>query len=111
MPDNNLVDLKAIFNYVDQSRHLPGFRLDPYFAPFFALLLPDILNAIENIAKRVQNVLIHELPLRRGSLGDIYAKHRDKNASKNVDFVAVSEDRTTALEGTSRFMEAEWVLI
>ncbi len=81
-----------IFTLLDRWRHLPAYRLEPNLAPFFGLFLRDVLTA--HFGVPMHRIVIPEFPLRKGTLsGD---GSNGSNQSQKVDYVAFSEDLTTA---------------
>ena len=81
-----------VFTLLDEWRHLPAYRLEPNLAPFFGLFLRDVLTARFGVP--MHRIVIPEFPLRKGTLsGD---GSNGSNQSQKVDYLAFSEDLTTA---------------
>lgn len=93
MPPSNLEKLESIFEYLDRSRHLPGFRLEPHVAPFFATSLPRILSKCLHV--KLHKKIVPEFPLRKGSIRRSVEQSK-KNQSFKVDYVAFTHDGSTA---------------
>ncbi len=107
--------VSELFKLMDRWRHLPGYRLEPQVAPYFAMYLPEILK--DKFGK-INETVIPEFPLRLGTLCDestlCKSKNRKKtkscrcskaevcsgrpNMSKKVDFVAFGEKATYLVE-------------
>ena len=84
-------ELIDIFRLLDQWRHFPAYRLEPQVDPFFALLLPAILE--DHSGSAIRPEVIPEFPLRRGTLfGETV---RGTNKAKRVDFVVLTQDNET----------------
>ena len=83
-----------MFEYLDRSRHLPGFRLEPHVAPFFGIYMVDILDA-SNITKPIRPMVIPEFPLRRGEFAR-FENDTNQNGAKHEDYVAISNDANVA---------------
>ena len=84
-----------MFNLMDAWRHVPNYRLEGRLAPFFELFLLDVLGeCLPGV--EFHPVVIPEFPLRKGTL-DGEEAHAKPNESYNVDYVAFSMDRRTAI--------------
>lgn len=92
---NNTPLISALFERLDNWRHLPGYRLEPRVDIFFSLYLKEVLQThLDILDDQIQNEVLHvilpELPLRRGT---VYGEHVDAtNKSVKVDFVLFSSD-------------------
>ncbi|MBW2523404.1 MAG: hypothetical protein JRI23_04490 [Deltaproteobacteria bacterium] len=86
--------LAKLFQNLDAWRHFPAYRLEPRADPFFSLYIPKAVA--ERVGVALHDVVIPELPLRRGTLD---RKERDEsnpryspNASAKVDYALFSAD-------------------
>ena len=80
-------DIAALFDLLDQWRHLPSYRLEPRADVVFGLFLPHALD--RHLASRgiaVEPRIIPEFPLGQ----------RDTKRSDKADFFAVSRNRKHA---------------
>ena len=77
MPDIILVELEAIFAYLNKSRHLPSYRLEPHAAPFFAISLSQILS--DYLKVEIHKTIVPEFPFRKGTI-----KHSVKIKTKPI---------------------------
>ena len=80
-------DMAALFDLLDQWRHLPSYRLEPRADAIFGLFLPHALD--RHLASRgiaIDPRIIPEFPLGQG----------DTKRSDKVDFFAVSRNREHA---------------
>ena len=80
---NEYQTIAELFGRLDRWRHLPAYQLERRADIFFALFLPEVLNAhlcVKNCT------LIPEFPIKKES----------SNESNKVDYLAVSEDRKRA---------------
>lgn len=80
-------DIAALFDILDQWRHLPSYRLEPRADAMFGLFLPHALD--RHLGPRgiaINPLLIPEFPLGQG----------ETNLSDKADFFAVSRDRRHA---------------
>ena len=78
-----------LFNLLDKWRHLPKYQLERRADLFFALFLPDVLEAHYNF--KFKREVIPEFPLRHGTLGTNRG-NASPNQSVNVDYVAFTKD-------------------
>ena len=72
--------IDAIFDQLDQDRHLAGYRLEERASPFFKMFLPEVM---EKCGMAIRKPIIPECP---------YAKEKGTNRSPKVDFFAVSKN-------------------
>lgn len=93
MQSDNLEEIKHTFEYLDKSRHLPSFRLEPHAAAFFALSLPQILS--NYLGYKIHKTIIPEFPIRKGTIEPPAAPSKH-NQSFKVDYVAFTQDGSTA---------------
>ena len=80
-------DVAALFDLLDQWRHLPSYRLEPRADAIFGLFLPHVLD--RHLASRgiaVDPLIIPEFPLGQD----------DTKRSDKADFFAVSRNRDHA---------------
>ncbi len=78
-----------LFNLLDEWRHFPKYRLEPRADPFFAMFLPDVLEA--HYGCEFNREVIPEFPLRHGTLGTNKTE-RSRNLSVNVDYAAFTKN-------------------
>ena len=81
--------IKRVFKLLDKWRQLPAYKLQPRADIFFALFLPEVLRAHlakQNRSIEINSTLIPEFPIKTGS----------NNRSKRVDYLALSEDMSSA---------------
>ncbi len=78
MTHSSVTDL---FDLLDQSRHLPYYRLEVRSDPFFGLFLPKLLESHCQVP--ICPRVIPEFPL----------KQNDSNRANTVDYFALSKDR------------------
>ncbi len=83
------LDIRDVFETLDQWRHLPAYQLERRADIFFAMYLPKYLE--EHYGVELMP-LIPEFPLRLGALWPSI----DSSKSVKVDYVAVAKDRSTA---------------
>ena len=77
--------IDGVFDLLDKWRHLPAYQLERRADIYFAMFLPDVLNAhYKPLAFR--ETIIPEFPLKKAN-----------NQSDNADFFALSEDGKCAL--------------
>jgi hypothetical protein len=92
---NTEIQINALFERLDTWRHLPGYRLEPRVDIFFSLYLKQVLEIHLDVQEPhnddgVLDVILPELPLRRGTL---YGEQVDSpNKSVKVDFVLFRAD-------------------
>ena len=86
----NTSSMEALFFMLDRWRNLPAYRLEPRVDPFFAMFLREVIEDHTGIP--LQETVIPELPLRRGTLfgEDVKAP----NKSVKVDFALFAQDRS-----------------
>ena len=76
--------IERVFDLLDGWRHLPAYQLERRADTFFALFLPEVLEA--RFSVEINRRLIPEFPIKKGG----------NNQSKNVDYFALSQDRERA---------------
>ncbi|WP_332445696.1 hypothetical protein [Dehalococcoides mccartyi] len=76
----------SIFDRLSQWRYLPDYQLERRADIFFACYLPDILKNRNHI---IQETIIPEFPMRKGTLG-----LTPENLSFKIDYLAVTKDLT-----------------
>ena len=81
---SELSTIEHVFGLLDAWRHLPAYQLERRADVFFALFLPDVLEA--GFSVEINRRLIPEFPIKKGG----------NNQSKNVDYFALSQDRERA---------------
>ena len=92
MASCNLEEIERIFKYLDNSRHLPSFRLEPHAAPFFAHSLPQILS--KHLCAEIHKTIIPEFPIQKESIKRTEEQSK-RNQSFKVDYVAFTQDGST----------------
>ena len=83
-----------LFGLLDQWRHLPAYQLERRADIFFALFLPEVLEAHfrrDYPAIKIDPRIIPEFPLRHGTLGT-NTGNGGKNQSVKVDYAVFSKD-------------------
>lgn len=63
---NDHASLRRLFEQLDAWRHLPAYRLESRADAFFGLYMREVVQA--KVGKELHEVIIPELPLRRGTL-------------------------------------------
>ena len=86
MSDLRMGDL---LDLLDLWRHFPKYQLERQAGMFFAMFLPDVLEAHYGI--EFNREVIPEFPLRHGTLGTDVGKI-GSNQSVNVDYAAFTRD-------------------
>jgi len=92
----------ALFDRMDEWRHLPNYQLERRADLFFSLYLPEVLEA--RLGFPVSEKIVPEFPVR---IGTIFPRART-NKSYKIDYVALSADGDKAIlvelktEGLSR---------
>lgn len=76
---------------LDRWRHLPAYRLEPRADPFFALYLREVVAT--HVGEELHEVIIPELPLRRGSLWGEGTEA--PNTSVKVDYALTARSGST----------------
>jgi len=74
----------AVFDRMDEWRHLPNCQLEHRSDILFSLYLPDVLEA--KLGFPIRPVVVPELPVRKGT---IYRDHRSADCC-NIDYLALS---------------------
>ena len=78
--------IERVFELLDRWRHLPNYQLERRADIFFALFLPEVLEAHlskqENCSVEINPTLIPEFPIKK----------KNGNQSINVDYFALSQD-------------------
>lgn len=82
--------VSCIFDHLDHWRHFPNYQLERRTDIFFALYIPEVLDAY--ISAPVLPNLLPEFPVR---IGTIYPNIKTDKSVK-VDYVAISQDGSTA---------------
>ena len=102
--------VSAIFDRMDEWRHLPSYQLERRADIFLSVYLREVLQ--RKFALSIKDHIIPEFPVRNGTI-DPNASKIKENKSKKIDYVLFTEDMTTALfvelktEGLSRRAEQD----
>jgi hypothetical protein len=86
-----MTKIDTLFDLLDAWRHFPSYQLERRADLYFALYLPEVLEA--KFGFPVQPQLVPEFPLRIGTLDP----DKTTSASYKVDYVALSTARDKAL--------------
>jgi hypothetical protein len=86
-----VTEIDTLFGLLDAWRHFPSYPLERRADLYFALYLPEVLEA--QFGFPVQPQLVPEFPLRIGTLDP----DKTTSASYKVDYVALSAARDKAL--------------
>ena len=82
--------ISDVFGLLNSWRNLPSYKLELRTAPYFAIFLQDILSV--SLGREIHPVVIPEFPLRLGGSKNCKTSKAGENQSKNVDYVAFSEN-------------------
>lgn len=102
--------VSAIFDRMDDWRHLPSYQLERRADVFFSVYLREVLQ--RKLVMPIKDQIIPEFPVRVGTI-DPNAGKITENISKKIDYVLFTEDLPTALfvelktEGLSRRAEQD----
>ena len=106
-----MTHIGQLFDLMDQWRHLPSYQLERRADLFFALYLPEVLEA--KLGFTIRPEFVPEFPVR---IGTIYP-HIPSNKSVKVDYLALTGDATKAVlvelktESASRRSEQDKYLL
>lgn len=102
--------VSAVFDRMDDWRHLPSYKLEPRADIFFSVYLREVLQ--RRFGRPIKDLIIPEFPFRVGTIEPNADTNRE-NLSKKIDYVLFTEDMTTVLfvelktEGLSRRAEQD----
>jgi hypothetical protein len=91
MADSSSPEIATLFRMLDRWRHLPAYRLEPRADSFFALYLREVVAA--HVGEALHDVVIPELPLRRGTLWG--ETTQAPNKSTKVDYALAAKSGET----------------
>ena len=81
--------IDGVFDLLDRWRHFPNYQLERRADIYFAMFLPDVLEA--HYHTEFNREVVPEFPLRKGTLWPD-KKLSDPNGSKKVDYVALTKE-------------------
>ncbi|MCB9540785.1 MAG: hypothetical protein H6704_31575 [Myxococcales bacterium] len=80
--------IDPVFDLLDRWRHLPAYQLERRADVYFALYLPEVLEAVTGTP--IDPRLVPELPIKR----DLIWRDSPSNLSVKVDYAAFAADRS-----------------